>query len=471
MVLKQRIGLPRTNKVLFWKRILYVLLILIVIILIGIVLNKKRKMREDRVQTIISKVKRSQLKFKKQNKKAAPKIEDLRTVEMLLNDIAKYIETKNYTKAIDLYEKAAQKGYYEGYYEIARLYHSEETMLNSEMAVRYYIMFIRDSSDDYKKNLSRIYISDLFQENPYLEDMYAMDITAINAAELQRKQDSENNNPLRNNRTNDWIERFEDGRENNRDLPNNRNRLNDLNDIEAINRMFDEAFTAIPVLPAEITRDNDYIPNDTQNVHDHGVQNTIKRSIDAIRSKTGLTIPKDESYRQIEKMVLKENSGNAYRALQSFSDTPMSKYNMSEKDALHLVWNYINRVNDPDIRKSMEKSLVQELNECVENNGVVCTTGKFTRVIGAMDGFDESVSIKPMWAIDQEISSKVSRIYDNMYQSLNDADKDKYMKDDTFSDEFNKRFKEESEKTILKDYGEILEKPLLQSAIEKWTTI
>jgi hypothetical protein len=109
-------------------------------------------------------------------------------------------------------------------------------------------------------------------------------------------------------------------------------------------------------------------------------------------------------------------------------------FNVTEEEALSLVWNRMNNEKD-DIKKSnMVEILAKQLDSSIENGYIVCSSGKIARIIGALDGIDEKMtSSRPIWAIREEIGNLAGKIMNGNFKNPQDEFKQQVQK--TYIDE------------------------------------
>ena len=92
---------------------------------------------------------------------------------------------------------------------------------------------------------------------------------------------------------------------------------------------------------------------------------------------------------------------------------------VSELDALQLV---CNRIHDPvnnQNTNNLKDNLMQELNDCNEERGQVCATGRLSRIIDTLNKTDKEdiVEIIPKNALNQELMSKAANIREKMIKN------------------------------------------------------
>ena len=189
--------------------------------------------------------------------------------------------------------------------------------------------------------------------------------------------------------------------------------------------------------------------NDLQNVHDHSVTNIIKKNVDNLKkSADNITSQQDDNVHDVgdnvqeaqdvggnvqdvggnvQDVVLKSIiehpeisesvKGSAMIVLNNLnSKDKHGTFDVTETEALQLVWNKINNQTDTNKKSNMIEILAKQLDSGIENGHVVCSSGKISRIIGTLDGIDdEMVASRPIWAIRDEIATLASKIRDGRY--------------------------------------------------------
>ena len=132
-----------------------------------------------------------------------------------------------------------------------------------------------------------------------------------------------------------------------------------------------------PINPIYITRLNrimlknkNNIYNDGQNVHDHNIQESLKKSIKYLIDNYG--------GKELVFEIPEELDGINYH----------SELMLTEKEIFELVLKRINEFDD-ETKKELEKILYDEL----ENGRCKCFTGRVTRIVNTLVGFDENITI------------------------------------------------------------------------------
>ena len=160
---------------------------------------------------------------------------------------------------------------------------------------------------------------------------------------------------------------------------------------------------------------------------------------------------------------------------------------MSEIDALNLVWN---RIHDPHNRSNIDNlknNLINELAECNENKDrnddkskkiQVCSTGRFSRIIDTLNmcDYDEAVKIIPKNILNQEMMDKAAKIRNDMLDNEDTTLKEAFKTvepDDNQNkliDNFTDKFKTNLLNTYNKEYVDsgVISKEILKSEVDKW---
>ena len=134
-----------------------------------------------------------------------------------------------------------------------------------------------------------------------------------------------------------------------------------------------------PINPIYITRlnriilknkHNKNIYNDGQNVHDHAIQESLKKSIKYLMDNYGA--------KELVFEIPEELDDINYH----------SELMLTEKEIFELVLKRINEFDD-ETKKEIEKILYDEL----ENGRCKCFTGRVTRIVNTLGGFDENITI------------------------------------------------------------------------------
>ena len=158
------------------------------------------------------------------------------------------------------------------------------------------------------------------------------------------------------------------------------------------------------------------IYNDKQNVHDHGVTQSMRKTLHDIR-KNGHSV--DDPCTVVEEAVLQNESLSDAEKVRALSVLDSMQHNsayehsgigMSEADALGLVWGKIQSM-EGQLRTNTSETLMKQLASAIENGHVVCSSGKVARVVGALDGIgDHATPLRPMWAVRNELGTMASQI-------------------------------------------------------------
>ena len=200
-----------------------------------------------------------------------------------------------------------------------------------------------------------------------------------------------------------------------------------------------EQLNAFPQYPAQRPqrnhgrpqRDITNIRNDPQNTHDHVVVNTVRESVRKLKAQTDQSIPLPMALSQVRNYINTSDMSEAKRSdaiatldkIES-SQGLLSGTSESESDVLGLVWNRIHSDINRDNLDSLKRNLANELAEGVEHGRVVCSRGRFNRIVDSLNKVDPAVEIKPMWVLQQEMLGKAAAVRNEMENGLSKQEKD-----------------------------------------------
>ena len=165
------------------------------------------------------------------------------------------------------------------------------------------------------------------------------------------------------------------------------------------------------------------ILSDGQNVHDHATVTSLQKSIDTIKKHTPITISVEKTIQDIRALLSQQpdcdKKKNAIKSLDSIERSISSSHitKITECETLQLVWNRIHQPNTfSDAQCNiLYENLMNELANMVEHGHVVCSTGKRSRMVDTLIGMDESVSLKPTFAVREEMLNRASVLRDEVW--------------------------------------------------------
>lgn len=195
------------------------------------------------------------------------------------------------------------------------------------------------------------------------------------------------------------------------------------------------------------------VKNDSQNVHDHSVQNIGNQIIKSLDSQVR-TSPNEFSQNRDELMRHLDETKYPHvrRVCDSLNTTSVhSRFNKTEAEVFNMMWAKVK--NNPDQRDM----LLDSLNSGVEDGHVVCSTGKIMRMLSTLDATDDSVpDVKPDWVIRQEIMATIS----NTIQGLNKAEQKQYNSDN--NERVRSLINDRVRKKCQEDYKDVLAPEILE---------
>jgi hypothetical protein len=158
--------------------------------------------------------------------------------------------------------------------------------------------------------------------------------------------------------------------------------------------------------------------NDSQNVHDHAVTQTLARTLENIRTSTSADTDqqaRDALELMNESLSVDMNAkdrGKVIQVISNLSTLKHSRFDQTEREVLSNVMQKIRDQKDEKLKKNLTETLVKQLASAVENGFVVCSSGKIARIAGALDGsgLKEVETARPLWAVREELGSLASKM-------------------------------------------------------------
>lgn len=223
--------------------------------------------------------------------------------------------------------------------------------------------------------------------------------------------------------------------------------------------------------------------NNPHNVTDHVIDNTVKHVITALKPKTPTLFQTNEVFTGIKRWILAQRCGedkkqDALRALAEIGKSldKRSYEEAMEIDAIEFVWNRIHSNINVKNRNVLKQNLFNELAECIEYGEPVCIKGRIVRLIDVLNGVDPEVSIKPKWALNEEMLTRaaqlrndaIARAPDGVRNALNSPNPTPDQVQ--LSQKFYEKFKRELVHDFYRDYVDsgLMSKELLNTELKKW---
>lgn len=193
------------------------------------------------------------------------------------------------------------------------------------------------------------------------------------------------------------------------------------------------------------------ITNDTQNVHDHSLQNIGNTIIDILDKNPEKQTNFHKNLNDLYTGLDENKYPNVKRVCSSYGDMIHSRYDKSEQEVFNLVWS---RVRDnPDLTAMF----VDNIDSSVENDHVVCSTGKIMRMLSTLDAVDDNTpDLKPEWAIKDEIAQTIAKVLND----LSPKERTDYESEDN-NDTIKLIIKQRVQNKCQKDYANVLDPKVL----------
>ena len=218
--------------------------------------------------------------------------------------------------------------------------------------------------------------------------------------------------------------------------------------------------------------------NDMQNTHDPQVLSTIRASLNRIKESPQHR-DANTSFRELKIYIGGlPDSAKKQAAIKSIVDMEANKNilsttAMTEGDVLALVWN---RIHDPskfsqEVTENLRETMFEELSSMQEHGQSVCAVGRTDRIVDTLNGVDEDVSIKPTYAVNEEMMNKSAKIRDDLVAAQPESERD-HLEAGTSprQEEFDQELKDVIIKTLKEDYVDtkILSQSKFNTEIKKW---
>jgi hypothetical protein len=216
--------------------------------------------------------------------------------------------------------------------------------------------------------------------------------------------------------------------------------------------------------------------SDSQNVHDHTLVNSVNNTVKRLKDTTEMTVSMEDTMRLLRARVSSQPDSDkkkdAIKALDAIERNHMSlvAYNMKETELLHLLWNRI--VNNHSDNPDLKDNLYNQLSDSVEHDSVVCSSGRFTRLLDSLNVVDPDVVIKSKEVIHRELMDKSSLIQTRMYNECSPEDQEELDSQEIsrFSAMFSERLRNTIRAEFKSDYVDsgIMTQSDLDSELSVW---
>jgi hypothetical protein len=218
--------------------------------------------------------------------------------------------------------------------------------------------------------------------------------------------------------------------------------------------------------------------NDPQNTHNPQVLSTIRHSLDKLKN-TPITKNQGVSATEIRAYIQgledSDKKQDALRSLRVIENNPdkLSSTDMTEIDALTLVWNRINDSSrfNTEVTNNLKETLFDELASMQEFGTTICSTGRFTHIVDTLNGVDDEVSIKPTYAINEEMMTKSAKIREDLLNAVPEQERTQLEGGTSpIQEEFDKNLKKTIMTKLKEDYVDtgILTESKFNTEVGKW---
>lgn len=180
------------------------------------------------------------------------------------------------------------------------------------------------------------------------------------------------------------------------------------------------------------------IRNDSQNVHDSGLQKTFGSGFKFLQHSNRTNqkkIPQREVAEHIINFInksknidpeVKDTAKLALEHIKKTNESISSINNAREMEILSQVFNRIYSADNKNNIDALKKNLVEQLADCFPKNsdGIrhpVCAQGRAARIYSIFQGIDpksDQLLLKPKWALKEEINGMAAKVRDSVLKSF-----------------------------------------------------
>jgi hypothetical protein len=334
----------------------------------------------------------------------------------------------NFKEAVNHMSKAINYGYYQGYYDLLKIYNEGMYNFNPDISLAYSLYNIIIGNEDIPEEF-RMHIIDEFSD---LEGSYNNHTTyswlnlKMPARENKKHNEWKNLNKTKSNvnvNNNGW----------NNHTPNTGD--NDLNTLDALfrtNTGFNTDFIGnhVNINQSDVKKTRvapvALVANDAHNVHDSSVLKSIGASLEKLKNSTNVNMKAIGCKNDFKDYVQDNYENNdktqdVLKALDSVMlDVPMTHTDLTLRDTFELVWNRVRGMSNAEQQTTAKENLYNEMSEMIEHNKPVCVSGRYTRMVDSLNMVDDEVKIIPQSTVKNEMISKASKLSDDYYKTLDD---------------------------------------------------
>jgi hypothetical protein len=156
------------------------------------------------------------------------------------------------------------------------------------------------------------------------------------------------------------------------------------------------------------------VKSSAQNVHDHNVNDELSNRYKQIKA-SGLPPGSNQQYAEMIEFIDQHNKNG--KITDGFkSNTAISRFDNDPEDAIwSTVWRRIHAPENTSNVDSLKNAFRDAVVDCTENNNLVCTTGRVTRVLDSLTLLDSSLELSKPTKTDDLVRKET---YDQAHQIL-----------------------------------------------------
>lgn len=159
----------------------------------------------------------------------------------------------------------------------------------------------------------------------------------------------------------------------------------------------------------------------SQNVHDSAVVSALAKTAHTLQELPAAEPADTEVIMAcIQTCDMSEDAkGNAQRVIRKLGNSKHARIGLSEQEALDLTWSRIQAIENPDVRSNAVETLGKQLASGVEHDMVVCSTGRIARVLGALEGIDDTAErVRPTASVLTELQTLAAKVRNDHLATL-----------------------------------------------------
>jgi hypothetical protein len=191
--------------------------------------------------------------------------------------------------------------------------------------------------------------------------------------------------------------------------------------------------------------------SDRQNVHDSRINDELVRQVRKAKTENALDVENKHDFADFQRWVAEKRLGNTeHRVVERIMENnPVPGLDgLGERDLVEILWKRAHDGRNKTRVKDLEDAILDSINDCVENNNVVCLTGRTTKMwqaLAVLDADDGMGVMKSKQMLRNEFYDRCSKATAKVLDNIEPEMKEKYDKGED-AEEVSNMIKEEMDK-------------------------